>query len=259
MLLSPPAAQLAVDRTATQRLFNDFAIELTRHDVKLEDMVRSGNTVGNGWGDWFDNASRTLLQGRDAYAAINPRDTQMVARLGENLLDLASNGGRIASAEDRRATLGRGWSSVLDSTIASVQEAASRLYNAPNPGNGGSAVADASRAAELVRRSIDTIRTLPINDRGSESTKATRLAAYDMNMQAQRLIEPHFNGSDQWFGSQLRSADRLLTDANWQLARTPSPDGRFNGVDVRGALRDTQSALDKLDRLSYDGDPAPQA
>ena len=46
--------------------------------------------------------------------------------------------------------------------------------------------------------------------------------------------------------SELRKADAYLEDANWQLAKKPSPDGRFNGVDVPGAMRDTEAALDAL-------------
>ena len=34
------------DRIATQQKLNDFAVELTRHDAKLESMASSGTTVG---------------------------------------------------------------------------------------------------------------------------------------------------------------------------------------------------------------------
>jgi hypothetical protein len=258
-MLAPTAFPIA-DRAATQRMLNDLALELTRSDAQLTDAVYRGNRVGAGWDTWFKEQAARLMDARDAYAQLLPADTDMSARLRGGALDLAASGGQLLAAHRAGNTFGSGWDTTLDRKISDVREAAERLYNVPNPGNGGSATADASRAAQLVRRSIDTIRTLPLDDRGSESTKATRLEAYNMNMAAQRLIEPHFNGSNQWMGSQLRSVDTLLTDANWQLARKPSPDGRFNGVDVRGALRDSQSALDVLERLTFnEGMPAPEA
>ena len=47
----------------------------------------------------------------------------------------------------------------------------------------------------------------------------------------------------------LSAADASLEDANWQLAKKPSPDGRFNGVDVPGAVSDTQHAVELLNGL----------
>lgn len=260
-LTSAPGAQY--DRVGTQRLLNDLAVDLSRHDAQLESMVRTGNTVGSGWGEWFDRTSHSLLAGRDAYVALNPTDGELAARMGVELIDFTENGGRIASAQERGASLSYSWADALDSTIATVQEAANRLYDAgptppvtppvppvtpPHPGS-GQVVRDTAEAAKLVRRSLETIRSLPTDDTGTSSTKDARIAAYNLNMDAQKLIEPHFEGGDEFVTSQLRSADASLEDANWQLARKPSPDGRFNGVDIPGAQRDTDAAAVTLEKL----------
>jgi hypothetical protein len=68
-------------------------------------------------------------------------------------------------------------------------------------------------------------------------------------MDAQAALEPHFAGESAGVTSTLRSADAHLEDANWQLAKKPSPDGRFTGVDVPGALRDSQAAVELLTKL----------
>jgi hypothetical protein len=70
-------------------------------------------------------------------------------------------------------------------------------------------------------------------------------------MDAQQVLEQHFQGEDAAVTSALRTADAHLEDANWQLAKKPSPDGRFNGVDIPGALRDSQAAVDLLDQLAH--------
>ncbi|MCW2923072.1 MAG: hypothetical protein JWM98_476, partial [Thermoleophilia bacterium] len=85
---------------------------------------------------------------------------------------------------------------------------------------------------------------------GSEGTKDARIAAFHLNTSAQALLEPHFTGTDAATLSVLRTADASLEDAAWQLAKKPSPDGRFNGVDIPGALADTQAALTALQRLA---------
>ncbi len=265
-LTTIPGAQY--DRVGTQRLLNDLAVDLSRHDAQLESMVRSGNTVGGGWGEWFDRTSHTLLAGRDAYVALNPQDAELASRLGVELIDFTQNGGRIASAQDRNTSLSHGWASALDSTISVVQEAANRLYGTgptppitppvpPHPGGtrppqpgGSDVVRDAGRAAQLVRRSLETIRSLPTDDTGTSSTKDARIAAYNLNMDAQKLIEPHFNSGDEFVTSQLRTADAHLEDANWQLAKKPSPDGRFNGVDIPGAQRDADRAVQILEKFA---------
>jgi len=254
------ATAMPPHRIDTQRLFNDLALDLTRHDAKLEDMVRTGNTVGDGWGDWFSRTAQSMLDGRDAYVALNPQDAELAARLGTELLDFTSNGGRIASAEDRGTSLGSGWATALDDAIGLMQEAANRLYGdhmppvtppvpPVTPPVSGDVIRDASEAAKLVRRSLETIRQLPTGDTGTASTKDARIGAFNLNMAAQKLIEPHFESGDQYVTSQLRAADASLEDANWQLAKKPSPDGRFNGVDIPGAQRDTDAAAQVLEQL----------
>jgi hypothetical protein len=57
------------------------------------------------------------------------------------------------------------------------------------------------------------------------------------------LVEPEVS-------SHIHQADARLEDAGWQLARKPSPDGRFNGIDLPGALRDTVEAAATLRRIA---------
>lgn len=114
-----------------------------------------------------------------------------------------------------------------------------------------SLVADVASAVGLVDQSIASIRTVPLGDLGSEATKDARIAAFHLNLGAQHLLEPHFETAEAGLASHLHSADAFLEDANWQLAKRPSPDGRFNGVDVPGALRDSQAAVDLLRTLVH--------
>jgi hypothetical protein len=258
---SVPAAHY--DRVATQRLFNELALDLTRHDAQLEQYSKGTYTVGDGWSEWFNAASHNLSDARDAFSQIAPQEVELRAQLGDKVISLASQGGRLGAWHEDGRTFARSWGSALDSTIATVQEAVNRLYGTgptppvtppvppvtpPHPGS-GEVIRDAAQAAKLVRRSLETIRQLPTDDTGTAGTKDARIAAYNLNMDAQKLIEPYFNGTDEFVTSQLRSADASLEDANWQLAKKPSPDGRFNGVDVPGAQRDTDAAATTLEKL----------
>ncbi|MCB0880073.1 MAG: hypothetical protein KDC46_13965 [Thermoleophilia bacterium] len=257
MLLSATHNVPMPDRASTQRMFNDLALSMSRSDAELEDAVHRGNRVGSGWDSWFKRTSEQLLDARDAYVQLNPQDLELGHRLAKDALDLSASGGQLYAAYTSGHTFGRGWDTTLDSKIADVRLAADRLFGAPNPGGPvdptfpGSGVTDAARAArDLVSRSLDVIRSMPANDRGSEQTKQARLDAFHLNKQAQDLLEPHFDTADQATVSQLRTADASLEDAAWQLAKKPSPDGRFNGVDIPGAIRDTETALHVLDELT---------
>ena len=96
------------------------------------------------------------------------------------------------------------------------------------------------------------IETVPVDDHGDAATKDARIAAYKLNMNAQNVLENEFLRDDRSDTqvSELRRADAFLEDANWQLAKKPSPDGRFNGVDIPGALRDSRQAIDVLKQLA---------
>jgi hypothetical protein len=106
-------------------------------------------------------------------------------------------------------------------------------------------------AIDRINTSIELINTVPVTDKGDASTKDARIAAYNANMSAQDVLERNFllDGQAPEVVSQLRTADAHLEDANWQLAKKPSPDGRFNGVDIPGALRDSHAAVDVLQTL----------
>jgi hypothetical protein len=91
---------------------------------------------------------------------------------------------------------------------------------------------------------------VPKSDHGDASTRDARVAAVHLNRSAQQLLEAHFAASDASVTSQLHTADAHLEDAAWQVSSKPSPDGRFNGVDIPGALRDSQAALKTLSMLA---------
>lgn len=116
--------------------------------------------------------------------------------------------------------------------------------------HGGGVAQAAQAAALLARQSLDTIRSLPLDDRGSDATKQARIAAFHLNMAAQAQLEPLFTTTTPDVISKLRTADAYLEDANWQLAKKPSPDGRFTGVDIPGARRDTEAAIALLEQLA---------
>jgi hypothetical protein len=112
-------------------------------------------------------------------------------------------------------------------------------------------VVDLTEASRLAARAVDMLAGVPLEDRGDESTKDLRLRIYKTDMAAQSRIERQFDASGNGPAviSALRSADALLEDANWQLAKKPSPDGRFNGVDVPGAIRDMREGSRLLNEL----------
>jgi hypothetical protein len=107
-------------------------------------------------------------------------------------------------------------------------------------------------AVDLINQSIELIETVPVTDTGDAATKDARIGAYKLNMSAQNVLEEAFldPSRDAGIVSALRHADAQLEDANWQLAKKPSPDGRFNGVDIPGALRDSRAAIDVLEQLA---------
>jgi hypothetical protein len=121
----------------------------------------------------------------------------------------------------------------------------------PPPLTGVSAtlVTDLPEASRLVSRASEMLDTVPRDDVGSDATKDLRIRIYKTNMAAQKRIEQQFDGNPAEVQSDLRKADAFLEDANWQLAKKPSPDGRFNGVDIPGAIRDTAEGARVLNEL----------
>jgi hypothetical protein len=243
-------AAFPADRPSTLRMLNDLALDLTRSDAELTDAVNRGNRVGAGWDTWFAKTANRMLDVREAYEQLAPNDLDTSMRLRSDALDLAASGGQMYAAYTSGHTFGAGWDSTLDRKIADVQEASNRLFSLggeqPVPPAPNGAPADAQRAADLIRQSIAQIQTVPTSDHGDASTKDARLAAYHFNLDAQQALEAQFSNPDSAVVSTFRTADAHLEDANWQLAKKPSPDGRFNGVDIPGALRDSQAALDAL-------------
>lgn len=110
---------------------------------------------------------------------------------------------------------------------------------------------DLTEASRLAARAVDMIATLPVDDRGSDATKDLRIRIFNTSRAAQSRLERQFDSasSDAGTVSAMRQADAYLEDSNWQLAKQPSPDGRFTGVDVPGALRDAMQATELLAQL----------
>ena len=251
-------AQLPVDVASLRRQFSDLAVDLSRSDAKLEDNQREGRYPTRGWDTTMAEYAERLDAARMQFVQVRPEATDVISALGVDTRHVATLSGKLDMMQDHQLSFARGWDTTLDGTIDDVQRAASLLDGpiAPPtppvtpPFPGGSQVAkDAARAAELVRQSIARIETVPVTDRGDAATKDARIAAFNLNMEAQKVLEQHFGGSDANITSELRRADAHLEDANWQLAKKPSPDGRFNGVDIPGALRDSQAAVGILLQL----------
>jgi hypothetical protein len=245
--------------------FTSLAKDLTGSDETITSMVAGRNPVGDGWGPHLSGLAERMQTARDGFLAAKPADAELVGKLGKDVLKLAEASGSLSIMARQRATLSEGWSTVLDTAIADATAAAAALKPAdphtpptpPNtppappatPGLPGAVASDVERAIGFINQSISKIRTVPVSDHGDASTKDARIAAFNLNMEAQKALEPHFQGEDAGITSALRSADASLEDANWQLAKKPSPDGRFNGVDIPGALRDSQAAVDALAKL----------
>lgn len=115
----------------------------------------------------------------------------------------------------------------------------------------------AGRVDELTSRLESMIAqygTGTLDDAQLAATKDARIGVHRLNIDAQARLQANFeNGLDEAITSRLQNADATLEDLGWQLAKTPSPDGRFNGVNLPGALREARNAAAVLRELV----PAP--
>jgi hypothetical protein len=283
--MDPPAATAAPlgdvaaasDSTAPKAgelhaTFSDIATKLTSSNETIAKMVADRSPVGTGWSPHLNALAGRLQLARDGFLQARPDESDLGARLGASVIRLAEASGSMSVMARQRATLSEGWTTYLDGAIADAKAAAAMLApDAPGKDPAGShptpppatspltaqAAEDVRRAAGLVQQSIDRIRAVPMTDRGDESTKDARIGAFQDNKAAQESIERHFQGQPADVTSQLRAADANLEDAAWQLAKKPSPDGRFTGVDIPGALRDSEAALTTLEQLLAPGADAP--
>ncbi|MCW2923071.1 MAG: hypothetical protein JWM98_475 [Thermoleophilia bacterium] len=253
--------------------FTAIAADLGRTDEVLTKMSANGNTPTAAWAGHMDTLASRISDARDGLRDLRRDQADLASRLGEDMRSVAGAGGALAEKAQQLTKLTGEWGTLLDGPIADALEAAKLLGGGvnppvpapvptpkpvptptPKPGAGATldraTRSDVEAAVALIRQSVDTIRTVPASDTGSEATKAARIGAFHLNLDAQAKLEPHFTGGDAKVTSELRRADASLEDAAWQLAKKPSPDGRFNGVDVPGALRDTQAAADILTALA---------
>jgi hypothetical protein len=132
----------------------------------------------------------------------------------------------------------------------------------------GALLRDVSEAVRLLGIGVETLQTIDPQaakaNPADPAIKVARKKVYDCNMTAQGHIETQFQRDDAPAAlvTTLRQADAFLEDANWQVVPKPSPDGRFNGIDIPGATRDTKKAArilgDLLGELTKPT-PAPAA
>lgn len=267
---------------------NDLSIDLAKSDGQLEDAELRGNRVGSGWDDWMDSTSRDLLQVRDEFSVVRPDRRDIIDALGFEVRDIAASGGQLGANYRNNQTFGSGWGQLLDSTLETVRSATNALLSAPGPipgqpfppapqpspqppyptpptpqpthptppappvggGNVPNLIPDVQRAAGLVQKSLDLILKVPAERGADESTKPLRKEAYDMNRAAQAVLEPLFEKTSGFTHQNLRAADASLEDVTWQLIGKPSPDGRFNGVDINGAIDNTRQAVALLAQVT---------
>ena len=202
-----------------------------------------------------------MLDARDRVHAADParRRDGRAARRGP--LDLAASGGR-STAQEHRRTFGRGWDTTLDRTIADVATQASparsalprrpssRRYQPAPPDRRPAPASHRCRPGASTRSARIRSRD-PTAGRHEAGTSGVAPQGQPPGTGADRAVL-HDRGADR---QPAARADAQLEDANWQLAKKPSPDGRFNGVDIPGAMRDTEAALATLGELSCSGRP----
>ena len=111
----------------------------------------------------------------------------------------------------------------------------------------------ADEAAVRIRALIDQFGEGSLDDAAQAASKDARIGAHRINMDGQGRLKKYVDGEtlvDPSARSTILQGDAHLEDANWQLARKPSPDGRFNGIDLPGALADTLRASAILRELA---------
>jgi fructose-1,6-bisphosphatase/inositol monophosphatase family enzyme len=80
------------------------------------------------------------------------------------------------------------------------------------------------------------------------ATRDARIGAFRVNKDAQARIRPLFEDAamNEKVRSLLTQADASLEDSAWQIQNKDSPDGRFIGIDLGGALDDARDAATAL-------------
>jgi hypothetical protein len=123
----------------------------------------------------------------------------------------------------------------------------------------GRALDDIGTAGRRVDEAIERIQSLiaqhgegPFDEATMAATKDARIGVKNVSLEAQARIQPYIAdgaGTEPSVFSKLKQADANLEDSNWQLAKKPSPDGRFNGLDLKGSLGDAVRAQTLLREL----------
>jgi len=122
---------------------------------------------------------------------------------------------------------------------------------APAPGRDPVLVRDVQAAIKLLGTSVGSLVSIPNDAAEAAQWLPTRKSARQDNLDAQKLLEDQFlkPSTPKDVVSTLRRADATLEDVTWQIVGKPSPDGRFNGVDLPGAISDTRAAVALLEQL----------
>ncbi len=121
----------------------------------------------------------------------------------------------------------------------------------PLPGVDPIIARNVKAALKYLATSESSLASIPNDAQEAETWLPTRKSARQDNLDAQKLLEDRFLDpkTPQNVVSTLRRADATLEDVTWQIVGKPSPDGRFKGVDIPGALRDTRDAIKLLEGL----------
>jgi hypothetical protein len=116
----------------------------------------------------------------------------------------------------------------------------------------GVAISRVDETIGRIEQLIGAHGTGTMDDATLAVSKDARLGVRTVNLEAQARIQPHMDDRSLHASitSRLSNADATLEDVNWQVAKKPSPDGRFNGVDLNGALRDARAASSILSELA---------
>lgn len=269
----------AVPRTqqAATELFQTVIADMTSANQQLEGLSNSNSFPTTEWVQRVDMIAAGLDSARMGLSMLRPDAADLVVGLGRDVRHIAKDAGILQDMSNHRHTF-ENWNNTFDVAIGNAQRAVQLLgangsgdHKLPPAGDGGDApvpptdgpegpvrpgqspefVRDVQQAVNLIGESVGALRQLPQTDTGSEATKQARISAYHVNRSAQDLLEKYFDTATPDVASSLHVADASLEDAAWQMAKKPSPDGRFNGVDLPGAIADSEAAADALAQLLH--------
>lgn len=135
------------------------------------------------------------------------------------------------------------FAAIVSGTLAITPAGASVVEPAAAPPD-SALIAGLTEADRLLDKDLKILKTIPADKATDGAYTPVRKQVYDTNMAAQQQLEQQFQrpGIDPDAVSHMRRADANLEDANWQVVPKVSPDGRFHGIDIPGAIASTTEA-----------------